>query len=158
MRQLLKLAFYWFSISRQSGCIKTNHSGHPGMDSRKTLLNHRDYFPVSLHSVNCRHLPAVRAVQGDWLSFSGLKKLEKIPRMHCSLPTIWSRRAAPNLYLDRQQATPANKAFSVMAELTSFSPPTQKSELPHGTGPTSDRPFANAGQSTFGKLHLKFLC
>ena len=51
-----------------------------------------------------------------------------------------------------------NKAFSVMAELTSFSPPTQKSELPHGTGPTSGRPFANAGQSTFGKLHLKFLC
>ena len=108
MRQLLKLAFYWFSISRQSGCIKTNHSGHPGMDSRKTLLNHRDYFPVSLHSRNCRHLPAVRAVQGDWLSFSGLKKMEKIPRMHCSLPTIWSRRAAPNLYLDHQQATPAN--------------------------------------------------
>ena len=51
-----------------------------------------------------------------------------------------------------------NKAFSVMAELTSFSPPTQKSELPRGTRPTSGRPLANAGQSTFGKSHLKVLC
>ena len=45
-----------------------------------------------------------------------------------------------------------------MAELTSFSPLTQKSELPHGTRPTSSRPLANADQSAFGKLHLKFLC
>ena len=51
-----------------------------------------------------------------------------------------------------------HKAFSVMAELTSFSPLTQKSKLSHGTRPTSGRPFANAGQSAFGKLHLKFLC
>ena len=35
-----------------------------------------------------------------------------------------------------------------MAELMSFSPPAQKSELPHGTRPTSGKPFANAGQST----------
>ena len=35
-----------------------------------------------------------------------------------------------------------------MAELMSFSPSTQKSELPHGTRPTSGKSFANGGQST----------
>ena len=51
-----------------------------------------------------------------------------------------------------------NKSFSVMAELTSFSPPTQEGELPHGTRPTSDRLCVNAGHGAFGKLHVKFFC
>ena len=45
-----------------------------------------------------------------------------------------------------------------MAELTSFSPPTQESELSHRTSPTPGKSFANAGQIAFEKLHLKFLC
>ena len=48
--------------------------------------------------------------------------------------------------------------LSVMSVLTSFSPPIQESELSQGTSPTPGRTFANAGQSAFGKLHLKSLC
>ena len=55
-----------------------------------------DSFTVSLHSPNGRHLPAIRAMQGDcqwpW-------KMVEIPTGHVS-PEFIATEAFPNLYLD----------------------------------------------------------
>ena len=56
-----------------------------------------DSFTVSLHSPNSRHLPAVRATQGDcqWpLKNVGNSHRSHEPRIHCN----WG---IPNLYLDQ---------------------------------------------------------
>ena len=44
-----------------------------------------DSFTVSLHSTNGRHLPAIRAVQGDWLSVTSEKQWKFPPVMWATM-------------------------------------------------------------------------